>query len=215
MKVFIGWDSREDIAYQVCKYTIQKYTNNIEIIPLRQYELRERGIYNRPEDIKGTTEFTLTRFLVPYLSQYKGKSLYIDGDMIVREDITNILKEENGAVSVVKHEYLPKSLIKKDKQDQHNYPRKNWSSVMLFDNSQCINLTPEMVNSSTPEYLHRLHWAETIGSLHPRWNTLVGYQKNQDGILHFTDGGPWLGYCRDIPEGKEWITCLKECYEIE
>jgi len=90
-KVFIGWDSREDIAYEVAKYSIHKYNPNIEVIPLKQYQLREAGVYWREEDKKGSTEFTITRFLVPWLSQFNGWSLVMDCDVLAYEDVGNIL----------------------------------------------------------------------------------------------------------------------------
>ena len=90
-KVFIGWDSREDIAYQVAKHSIQKENPNIEVVPLKLHELREQGFYTRADDKKGSTEFTITRFLPPALMNYKGYSLFMDCDMLVQADLVNIL----------------------------------------------------------------------------------------------------------------------------
>ena len=218
-RVFIGWDSREDIAYQVAKYSIQRFTPNVEVIPLRQYQLREAGFYWRPDDKKGSTEFTITRFLVPYLSQFKGFSLFMDCDVLCYEDIRNIMREADltKAVSVVKHDYSPKGNMKMDGKMQHVYPRKNWSSVMLFNNERCTKLTPEIVNKEEPMYLHRFMWTpdKRIGDLPVKWNNLNGYYEEEGGIRHYTDGGPWFEEYRDCEHAKDWTDTLKEMYDIE
>jgi len=159
LKVFIGWDSREDIAYEVAKHSILKHNPNIEVYPLKLYELREKGIYTREDDKKGSTEFTISRFLVPFLSGYKGYSLFMDCDMVCLNDLEFVLEFQDALtnpVSCVKHDYSPKSKMKMDGQMQHVYPRKNWSSVMLFNNSKCKMLTPDIVNTETPMYLHNV-----------------------------------------------------------
>ena len=217
LKVFIGWDSREDIAYEVAKHSIKKYNPNIEVIPLKLYELREQGIYTRPHDTKGSTEFTITRFLVPFLSKYEGWSMFMDCDVIAREDITNILDEIIAPADVycVQHDYSPKSNMKMDGKMQHVYPRKNWSSVMLFNNEKCKSLTPDIVNKETPMYLHRMLWATFIGKLSEKWNNLAGYYDiPEGGIIHYTDGGPWFPEYRDCPHGEEWKDNLREKFEL-
>ena len=109
MKVFIGWDSREQIAYQVAKYSIRKYNKEVEIIPIKQHELRNKGIYTRPEDAWGSTEFSITRFLTPYLANYKGMAIFMDCDVLVQTDIESILDDidMNNVISCVQHDYTP------------------------------------------------------------------------------------------------------------
>lgn len=217
-KVFIGWDSREDIAFEIAKHSIHKYNPNIEVIPLKQYQLRESGVYWRDEDKKGSTEFTITRFLVPFLSQYRGWSLFMDCDVLAYEDVGNILKDADlgRTVSCVKHDYSPSSLMKMDGKMQHNYPRKNWSSVMLFNNNLCRKLIPEIVNVETPMYLHRMLWAnEDIGGLPTKWNLLNGYYDEKAAIRHYTDGGPWFNEYRDCEHASDWTDMLKERYGLK
>ena len=184
LKVFIGWDSREDIAFEVLKHSILKHNPDVEIYALKQHELRAQGVYQRSVDTAGSTEFTMTRFLVPYLSGYEGYSLFMDCDMVLTGDITGIMEEAdlNRAVNCVKHnydeigQYLTET--KMDGKPQATYPRKNWSSVMLFNNKLCESLTPEAVNHAGPAWLHRMNWAENdIGELHHRWNYLAGYYR--------------------------------------
>ena len=222
LKVFVGWDSREDIAYQVLRHSILKHAD-VEIIPVKQYEVRQQGLYSRPVDTTGSTEFTLTRFLVPYLSNYQGYSLFMDCDMLLTGDIRQILGEADlsAAVNCVQHDYdvIGQNMTetKMDGKPQVSYPRKNWSSVMLFNNAQCENLTPDLVNSSSPAYLHRMNWADgSIGGLHHRWNYLAGYYHDNDYMnIHYTDGGPWFEEYRGCPHGDLWKNEVKEMYGIE
>ena len=108
--------------------------------------------------------------------------------------------------------------MKMDGQMQHVYPRKNWSSVMLFNNAKCKMLTPEIVNKETPMYLHRMLWADDkIGSLPPKYNLLAGYYdfaKEDPALIHYTDGGPWFKEYRNCPHGDLWQNELKEMFGI-
>lgn len=209
LRVFIGYDSREPVGYHVTAHSIlMRASEPVAIIPLRQDTLREQGCYWRPIDKQASTEFSLTRFLVPYLSGYEGWSVFMDCDMLVRADIVGDLKKLLGpecAVFVCQHDYAPKDTAKMDGKVQHAYPRKNWSSFMVFDNASCRHLTPEYVNTASPADLHRFKWVEdeygaaAIGPLPLEWNWLVGeYEPNpQAKILHYTNGLPcFLDYER-------------------
>ena len=209
MKVFIGWDSREQIAYQVAKYSIRKYNKGVEIIPIKQHELRNRGIYTRPEDAWGSTEFSLTRFLTPYLANYEGMAVFMDCDVLVQTNIESILDDIDmrNVVSCVQHDYTPYTHKKMDGKVQHVYPRKNWSSVMVFNCKECDILQPSSVNVRAPKYLHRMEWArEKIGSLPHTWNYLAGYYDDieKPNVIHYTDGGPWFENYKFCPMAKEW-----------
>lgn len=211
MKVFVGWDPREKEAYEVAKYSIQKYSD-VKVYPLVKSDLTNKGIYYRSPDVEATSEFTLTRFLVPFLSGYKGLSMFLDCDILCTTDIKYILDyiDLTNMVSCVQHDYVPKTKVKMDGQKQTEYPRKNWSSVMVFNNEKCKILSPEMVNNSTPAYLHRMKWADDnlIGSLPVKWNYLVGYYHNHrdyPNIIHYTDGGPWFNEYKNCEFSEEWI----------
>ena len=91
MKVYVGWDSREDIAYQVCEHSIKRRDPNAEVVPLKQNDMRAQGIYTREADKLASTEFTFTRFFIPYLNDYKGWAVFCDCDFVFFEDISNIL----------------------------------------------------------------------------------------------------------------------------
>lgn len=212
MKVFIGWDSREDIAYQVCKKSIQLKNNSIQVYPIKQNTLRELGLYTREDDTMASTEFTITRFLVPYLSDYSGLSIFMDCDMLVQTDLHKVLSEIDlkHPVSCVQHEpYIPHSNIKMDGKKQYSYPRKNWSSFMVFNcGHEDIknNLNLNNVNLSKPQYLHRMEWASSIGSLNHTWNYLVSYYNDLESpnVLHYTDGGPWFKDYENCDFSKNW-----------
>ena len=224
MKVFVGWDSREDIAFQTCKQSIldaAKYPNQIEVIPIKQDELRKRGIYTRPEDKLASTEFTFTRFLVPELCDHKGWAVFVDCDFIFREDVRGLFErvDDKYAVMVVQHDYTPKTETKMDGKAQHQYPRKNWSSMILWNCGHEANkkLTAKMVNdeSKTGAYFHRFSWLHDkhIGRIPPIWNWLVGYYKEPDDgtpcAIHYTDGGPWFKKYSRCEYSGDWYIAEK------
>jgi lipopolysaccharide biosynthesis glycosyltransferase len=198
IRIFIGYDDREPIAYHVCAQSIIETSSHpVSITPLKLSNLKL--IFDRKREQNQLTDFSYTRFLVPYLCQYNGWAIFIDGDMLIREDIANLWRLKNAAYSimVVKH---PES------RGTHTFlnntinlfPKFNWSSVMLFNNSQCSNLTPQYLNTVDYRELHQFKWIldETkIGSLPSKWNHLVGYNKpsNDVALVHWTLGGPYLG----------------------
>lgn len=208
MKVFVGYDPREDIAYQVCKHSIVSKQPNAEVRPLVQKELRHAGWYTRPVDKLASTEFTFTRFLVPELTNFEGWALFMDCDMILTTDIKKLFDQANDdyAVMCVQHDYTPKEGVKMDGQTQTVYPRKNWSSVMLINCGHPSNkkLTRDLVNDLeiNGAYLHRFSWLkdEEIGSLDHTWNYLVGVYDDIETpkLIHYTEGGPYFDdyfYC--------------------
>ena len=214
MKVFVGYDTREDIAYQVCKHSITTKQPLADVRPLRQQELRDAGWYTRPIDKLASTEFTFTRFLIPELTNFEGWALFMDCDMILTTDIKELFDQADPkyAVMCVQHDYTPKEGTKMDGQKQTIYPRKNWSSVMLFNCSHPSNatLTQDLVNN--PEingaYLHRFSWLkdEEIGELDHTWNYLVGVYDDIDTpkLIHYTEGGPWFENYRDCEFNELW-----------
>jgi len=209
LTIYIGYDSNQNnppcyngvvnSPYEVCKKSIENYNSDIEIVPIRLDKLIEDGIYTREHDPKATTEFTYSRFLVPYLNKYKGKALFIDSDFLWQCDIEELLNFYNSELSVmcVKHDYTPRSETKMDGIKQFNYPRKNWSSLMLFncEHDDCKKLTPEVIATETPQYLHRLNWTadELVGEIPLEYNFLEGDYDFIDNpkAIHYTNGGPW------------------------
>lgn len=225
LKIFIGWDSREDIAYQIARYSITKLASvPVEIIPLKQKELKNNKIYWRDEDKLASTEFTFTRFLVPELMNFNGWALFIDCDFVALEDVKKLfdLKKDKYAVMCCHHDYTPKNFTKMDGQAQHAYPRKNWSSMMLINCSHPSNkkLTKDLVNDPKTDgkYLHRFSWLrdDEIGTITHEWNWLVGwYKEPQDGkpkFLHYTEGGPWFEKYENCEYSREWYKSQAEYY---
>ena len=205
LTVYIGWDSREPIAADVCKYSILEHASiPINIVMLKQNDLRKRGLYWRAVDKLASTEFTFTRFLVPELNNFEGTAVFMDSDMVLTTDIAELIKEVDPkkAVSCVQHDYTPPEGVKMDGQRQLAYPRKNWSSMVVWNCGHKANrkITKELVNDPeiTGAYLHRFSWLKDhyIGLLGPQWNWLVDwYVEGRDGsplLLHYTEGGPWF-----------------------
>jgi hypothetical protein len=217
--IYIGYDPAEAVSFHVLEHSLRKHaTIPLAITPLSRNNLKP--MFTRPRRDNESTEFSFSRFLVPYLSQYKGWSLYLDCDQLCRADIAELAgmcghaAAWYSAVFVVKHDYQSTTREKFFSQKNEPYPRKNWSSVVLFNNYRCRALTPEVVNEATGPYLHRFEWIpdEQIGDLSIEWNWLVDeYPRNTAAKnLHFTLGGPYLpGY--DGCEGAdEWWEAFGE-----
>jgi hypothetical protein len=215
LPVYVGWDPREDISYQVCEHSIKRRDPGATVIPLKQKDMRASGMYRRDIDRQATTEFTFTRFFVPYLNDYKGWAVFCDCDFVWKVPTTELEQycDDSKAVVCVQHDYTPKEGdIKMDGQVQTVYPRKNWSSMVLWNCAHPANkiLTPDVLNKESPQFLHRFSWLadSEIGSLPHEYNWLVGwYQEPQDGvpkILHYTEGGPWFEGYRDCEYADVW-----------
>ncbi|HEY6966551.1 MAG TPA: glycosyltransferase, partial [Burkholderiales bacterium] len=199
-------------AYHTLAHSILRRASiPVTIAPVMQSQLKD--IYTRGRGPTESTEFSLTRFLVPALSQYRGWSLFMDCDMLCRADIAELAayaeRAPDKAVLVCKHDYTPGPKRKFLNQVQTVYPRKNWSSVMLFNNARCTALTADYVNKATGLELQRFQWLrdEEIGELPLEWNWLVGeYKRNADArIVHFTIGGPYFEEYRGCDYAEEWF----------
>jgi len=199
LRIYIGWDRTEPAAAAVLAHSIlTRATAPVSIVPLTRSSLQHT--YLRERAPTEATEFSFTRFLVPYLSRYEGWSVFMDCDMLCQADIWELMlyavSQREKAVLVCQHDYVPKTATKMQGQAQTRYPRKNWSSLMVFNNAQCRQLTRQYVNTASGADLHQFAWVpdEQIGSLPLTWNWLVGeYAPNPHAeMLHYTLGGPWF-----------------------
>jgi lipopolysaccharide biosynthesis glycosyltransferase len=172
-----------------------------------------RDVLTRPRDPMQSNDFSFSRFLVPWMCNYEGTAVFMDCDMLVLDDITKLfdLAVDDYAVQVVKHDHAPKNTTKYLGTTQTQYAKKNWSSVMLFNNAACKALTPEYVNTATGLDLHQFKWLEAdyrIGDLPLEWNYLVDYYptRNVESLsnLHFTEGGPYFDEYRDCSYADVW-----------
>ena len=209
--IFVGYDPREAIAYHVCVNSIIRNSSvPVAIIPVALNLFKE---YTETHT-DGSNQFIYSRFLVPHLMEYTGKAIFIDGDMIVRDDIVKLWNLTNGHthwdVAVVKHDYQTKMTEKYLGAKNENYPRKNWSSVMIWNCNTYPNrkLTPEFIENATGAELHRFTWIEDsrIGEFPIEWNWLPDeYGPNQNAkLLHYTLGTPCFREFSDTPMASEW-----------
>lgn len=199
--VYVGYDDEQDIAYRVCKYSIHQNSKDSNIAVEKINSNTVKG-YDRKHDPLASTPFTYARFYVPYINNYQGFSIFCDGDFLFLADINELIElfDPKYAVQVVKHDYNPTYAIKMNNKIQTTYPRKNWSSLILWNNSHPKNkqLTLELLNRETGSFLHQFKWLEDneIGEINYAWNWLVGWYKEtsttKPKALHFTEGGPWL-----------------------
>ena len=212
LNIYIGYDPRESVALYTLAHSIQRRSSiPVAIAPLVQAQLKH--LYRRPRGPTESTEFSMTRFLVPALSGYQGWSIFMDCDMLCRTDIAGLVAEierqPDKAVLVCKHDYTPRTERKFLGHVQTKYTRKNWSSLMLFNNARCRSLTSDYVNTASGLELHRFAWIEeaSIGELSLDWNWLVGeYEYNPNArIVHFTIGGPYFAAYRECDYAAEWF----------
>lgn len=197
LRIFIGIDERQPIAYHVLVSSIQRRASKpVAITPLILSQL--------PIQRRGLTSFTYSRYLVPYLCNYEGQALFIDSDMLVLGDVAEIFDSASGAsVDIVP---FGGSFV---------FER---PSVMLFDCAKCTDLTPELIETGTPQ---DFKWAQDVGSLSPDWNHLVGYAPyNPDAkLVHYTQGVPGYKECRDCDYAQEWFdekeVMLSHCSWLE
>jgi len=187
LRIFIGGDPRQVISYTVLQHSIiTNASKPVQITPLMLNQL--------PVSRIGLTPFTFTRFLVPWLCDYKGWALFMDADMILLDDIAKLfdLADEKYAVMVVK-----------------NKIRYEWASVMLFNCEKCKILTPDFVNTIENRKSHEINWVEDdlIGALPDQWNHLVGYddEKKDVSLVHFTQGNPMFPETSRCEYSKEWL----------
>lgn len=211
LKIFVGYDPKEAIAYHTCVNSIIRHSSKpVAVIPLALNLLS--GYDETHTD--GSNNFTYTRFLVPRLTDNQGWAIYIDGDMILKEDIHRLyaLHNDQKAVMVVKHDYKTKSSIKYLGSKNSNYPRKNWSSVILWNcaHPKNLTLTPTYIKNTSGEYIHRFCWLDDadIGSLPIEWNWLPDeHGVNTDAkLLHYTLGTPCFDECDSVPMAEDWHT---------
>jgi hypothetical protein len=216
VKIFVGWDSGEPEAYDVCRSSLIRHASTaLEIVPIIQQDLRTQSLYSREADPLASTEFTYTRFLVPHLTNFQGWAVFCDCDFLWTRDVADLYacRDDRFAVMCVQHDYQPTESLKMNGQEQTVYPRKNWSSLMLLNcnHPATQRLTVDRVNTESGSYLHRFQWAKDteIGALDPTWNWLEGWNTpKQDGLpgaIHYTRGGPWFENWQDVDYADLWL----------
>ncbi len=219
LQIFIGFDPSETAAYHVASHSIlSRASKPVSITPLATWTMRE--ILIRPRGPLDSTDFAISRFLVPALCGYGGWAIYLDCDMLVQCDIYELLalarKDRHRAVWCVQHDYVPKDAVKFEGHLQTVYPRKNWSSLMVFRNKFCEALTPAYVNQASGADLHQFKWLsdESIGKLPLAYNYLVGeYAPNDEAkILHYTRGGPWFRDYQYCEHAQAWFDELDRAF---
>ncbi len=211
IKIFIGYDPKETVAFYVMSHSIiSRSSQPVSISPIALNNLGK--LMRREPNPLQSTEFSFSRFLTPYLCSYEGWSIFMDCDMLVLDDIAKLwaLRDENYAVQVVKHQHQPKETVKFLNAPQTPYQKKNWSSVILFNNAKCKALTPDYVNTATGLELHQFKWLENdnlIGEIPHTWNHLVDYDEANNNVsnAHFTLGGPYFNEFENCEYSKEWF----------
>ena len=220
INIFIGFDEGEKVSYHILSESIRRQSSvPVSITPLCLSNIPE---FKRETQPNQSTEFAFSRFMVPYLSDYKGWSIFMDCDMMFRSDIKDLwdLRTYKYSVMCCQHDYEPKQGIKFRGAKNEPFPKKNWSSMMLFHNSQCTKLTPEYVNTATGLELHQFKWLkneDAIGSIPLEWNWLVteyDYNPNAKNV-HWTLGGPYFEDYARSDYADEWFEIYYDTTRID
>lgn len=231
LRVFVGFDDREAEAYRVAVASLRKRARApVCVVPLMLGRNEQWGLLARPwriwrgqmwdivSDAPQSTQFATSRFLTPHLAQ-TGWVLFTDCDVVFLGDVYELLElvDPSKAVMVVKHDdYRPVEDVKMDGQAQQRYPRKNWSSVVLWnaDHEAHRRLTLNMLNTTPGRDLHAFAWLRDheIGELPRAWNWLVNVQPRPEAprLAHFTLGGPWLPHWQSRPYDDIWMEAARE-----
>lgn len=225
LSVYIGYDSREPVAYEVAKYSLLKRASGpVNVQPLKLDKLSGQGLLPRPLEKRdgrwwdpvsnayASTEFSISRFLA-LLMQQEGYAIFMDCDMLFTGDVYDILKEADSryAIQCVQHNYVPQEDTKMDGQVQDAYFRKNWSSFFLFNASHPANkrLHLDDINQKPGRELHRFFWLydREIGPLQAGWNWLVNVQPKPEPLYnaHYTLGGPWFNEWEPQAHDELWL----------
>jgi hypothetical protein len=218
LNIYIGYDESETTAYHtLCHSIIEHASGPVRISPICSKHFK--FFFNRARDAKQSNDFSFTRFLVPYLNEYEGQAIFMDCDMMLRGDIFEVIRDldQTVAVSVVKHDYTPSDKVKYLNNIQYAYPRKNWSSFVVWNCAHQKNkkITPKFVETATGLELHRFTWLDDdeIGELNMKWNWLVGDYINPPADVmnvHWTIGGPYFSEYADADFSGEWFAMNKK-----
>ena len=210
VKIYIGFDQRESVAYHTFVQSLIDHASiPLDITPLAVKTLK--GYEEKHED--KSNDFVYSRFLTPFLNDFKGWAIFVDGDMICQTDIKELLdlRDNSKALQVVKHDYKTKANQKYLGNINQDYPRKNWSSVILWNCAHPKHklLTPDFIANESGKYLHRFSWLEDseIGGLPKEWNWLATEYPNNDqaNIIHYTLGTPCFKDYRDTEMSDIWF----------
>ena len=218
IKLVIGFDQRESIAYHTfCQSVIEHASLPLSFLPLAIATLKN---YNEVH-ADGSNDFVYSRFLTPYLNNFEGWAIFADGDMICQGDIKELwnLRDESKALLVVKHNYQTKASKKYLGNKNENYPRKNWSSVILWNCSHPKHriLTPAFIAKQPGSYLHRFSWLDDadIGELPKEWTWLaIEYPENKNAkLIHYTLGTPCFKEYKDSEMASIWYSTYQKTIE--
>lgn len=228
MRIYIGWDSNQQEASDVCEYSLRRHSKvDLDIVHLKTQDLVDQGLYYRPDGSPSSTEFTYSRFLVPKLQNYTGMAMFVDSDFLFTYDINTLFNRITDRVTTVDMDntscwvshhpdYTPKKDTKFFNKPQLKFPKKNWSSLIIFNcaHPHCKQLTPLTIANRSPQWLHRFEWSddEYLGRIPMMWNWLVGEYEGGMPVpfgLHFTNGGPFNGvYGQDYED--IWLDYKKQ-----
>ena len=215
IRLVVGFDEREAIVFHTFVQSVLRYASQpVSIIPLAKNTLCSYSETHQD----ASNAFVYSRFLTPYLMSYDGWAIFLDGDMVCNADISELwaLRDRKKAVQVIKHDYETKQTVKYFGNKNENYPRKNWSSLIIWNCAHPKNkcLTPSLIERETGKFLHRFEWLDDteIGEIPIEWNWLdIEYDVNTEAkLIHYTLGAPCFSEYKDSPMSEYWHSVYKD-----
>lgn len=220
LNIAIGYDrSNRMPAYTLSDSILEHTSKPVSFTYLHKETIPD---FTRPVHSLDSTEFSISRFLVPSLFEYQGWTLFLDNDIIVQADISELfnLADPNYAVMCVKHNQICTQTRKFLGKEQVQYQYKNWSSVMLLNNEKCTTLTKDYVNNAHGLDLHQFKWLagdHMIGELPLEWNYLVGNENQtteRPKLIHYTEGGPFFEEYKECDHSSKWFDTYKRINDV-
>ncbi len=211
LNIYIGYDSRHQNLAELnkkclehaCRYgagggdvhdLMNKWKPEIKFLDISKIPEYTRDYANQ------STEFTYSRFLIPYLENYEGFSIFLDDDILFTKSIWPMFYflDLDDAVACIKYDFDKYAETKFDGEKNVSYPKKLWSSLMIFNNGHedCKKLTPEIVNTESGKYLHQFEWTDKISEIPDHYVFTEGHDTRETNwrpsAIHYTRGGPWI-----------------------
>jgi hypothetical protein len=218
LRLVVGFDQREAVAYHVfCQSVLERASMPVQFLPLAENTLA--GYTETHTD--GSNRFIYSRFLTPYLMNYQGWAVFADGDMVCRADLSELwaMRDPDKAVMVVKHDYRTRQAVKYLGNRNEDYPRKNWSSLILWNCAHPANrvLSPDFIAGRSGAFLHRFSWLEDaqVGELPIEWNWLaIEYPDSpQAKLIHYTLGTPCFRDYAESAMAEDWVAAHRRSQE--
>jgi len=210
LNVFVGTQPEQMLATKLLEYSIKKKTS-LKINVQALYKAVESKNIKIPRPVDKSnyprTPFSFQRFAIPELSGYTGRSVYVDSDMLVFNDIQELYDMPFNGAEILCAEGVDGA-------------RRPQFSVMVLDcDTLKWNITDIVKGLDNGDYdykglMYEMKAAKSISQSLPKyWNDLESYTEGKTRLIHFTDmhKQPWLSLENEF--APIWVKALAEAIE--